>query len=157
MTPLFKKMNFKAHKHVLLINAPETFADEKAAMEAHTEFVQDLKEVEALTFALVFCQKAENVLKQVPAILEHLAEDGIFWLAYPKGTSKHYKCDFNRDSTNVWAIFGAVGYEGVRQIAIDADWSALRFRKTAYIKNMTRSLKMVLSEEGKAKTLKKNQ
>jgi hypothetical protein len=30
------------------------------------------------------------------------------------------------------------GFEPVRQIAIDEDWSALRFRRTDFIKSMTR-------------------
>mgnify|MGYP005835701873 CR=1 FL=1 len=43
--------------------------------------------------------------------------------------------------------------EPVRQVAIDEDWSALRFRRVEYIKTMTRSFAMTL--EGKAKAAKK--
>jgi hypothetical protein len=38
-------------------------------------------------------------------------------------------------------------------VAIDEDWSALRFRKVAFIKTMTRSFAM--TEEGKEKAGKK--
>jgi hypothetical protein len=37
----------------------------------------------------------------------------------------------------------------VRQIAIDEDWSALRFRKVENIKIMRRSSEMRISREGK--------
>ncbi|HNM27658.1 MAG TPA: hypothetical protein PKL15_19570, partial [Saprospiraceae bacterium] len=68
--------------------------------------------------------------------------------AYPKGSSKTYRCEFNRD--NGWQALGEVGYEPVRQVAIDEDWSALRFRRVEFIKTMTRSFAM--SEKGKQKT-----
>lgn len=62
-------------------------------------------------------------------------EDAIVWVAYPKGTSKNYQCEFNRDTG--WGKLGELGFEPVRQVAIDADWTALRFRRVEYIKKMT--------------------
>jgi hypothetical protein len=43
---------------------------------------------------------------------------------------------------------GQYGMEGVRMVAIDEDWSALRFRKVDFIKNFTRKF-AALSEKGK--------
>ena len=63
-------------------------------------------------------------------------EDQQIWMAYPKGTSKRYKTQINRDSG--WKYLGQFNYEGVRQIAINEHWSALRFRNTQFIKSMTR-------------------
>jgi hypothetical protein len=77
----------------------------------------------------------------------------LFWWAYPKGSSKNYKCDFNRDTG--WQIMGKLGYESVRMVAIDEDWSALRFRKVEFVKIMTRDKSWVLTEEGKRKTKNK--
>ena len=47
---------------------------------------------------------------------------------------------------------GAHGFEPVRMVAIDEDWSALRFRRVEHIKTMTRSF--ALTEAGKAKAAK---
>ena len=33
---------------------------------------------------------------------------------------------------------GKAGFEGVRMVAIDEDWSAVRFRRVEFIKTMTR-------------------
>ena len=44
--------------------------------------------------------------------------------------------------------------EGVRQVAIDEDWSALRFRSAKHIKSLERNPKMALSKEGKQRTTK---
>ncbi|HEX3836066.1 MAG TPA: hypothetical protein VHW25_03810 [Steroidobacteraceae bacterium] len=62
--------------------------------------------------------------------------DAILWMVYPKGTSKKYHCEFNRDCG--WPILAAAGFEPVRMVAIDADWSALRFRRVQFIKTTTR-------------------
>jgi hypothetical protein len=50
---------------------------------------------------------------------------------------------------------GKLGYESVRMVAIDEDWSALRFRKVEFVKIMTRDKSWVLTEEGKRKTKNK--
>ena len=55
------------------------------------------------------------------------------WFAYPKGTSKRYTCDFNRDTG--WQVIRDAGFDSVRQVAIDEDWSAMRFRRVEYIKS----------------------
>lgn len=52
-------------------------------------------------------------------------------IAYPKQSSKRLQGEFHRD--NDWALLRAAGFDTVRQVAIDEDWSALRFRRLAYI------------------------
>jgi hypothetical protein len=76
-------------------------------------------------------------------------EDGLLWLCYPKKTSKVYKgSDCSRDT--VAGMLATEGYEPVRQVAIDADWSALRFRKPEKIKTMKRSF--AVTDLGKQRT-----
>ena len=53
------------------------------------------------------------------------------WFAYPKGSSKKYKSQINRDSG--WEVFGREGFEPVRMVAIDEDWSAVRFRRLQFV------------------------
>jgi hypothetical protein len=81
------------------------------------------------------------------AIAGRLEGDALVWFAYPKGTSKKFRCEFNRDTG--WAALGELGLEPVRQVAIDEDWSALRFRRVEFIKTMSRSF--ALTPEGRAK------
>ena len=59
--------------------------------------------------------------------------DALLWFAFPKGTSKKYQCDFNRDTG--WSLLKTAGFDTVRAVAIDDDWSALRFRRVEYIKS----------------------
>jgi len=43
---------------------------------------------------------------------------------------------------------GELGFEGVRQVAIDADWSALRFRRVEFIRTMRRAKQRRLTDRG---------
>lgn len=148
MTALFKKLNFKAHPAIHILNAPASFAGELNEMAAITKVQQALEK--AVSFAMAFTSRQEEVDQFAVQIASASEGDAVIWIAYPKGTSKKYKCDFNRDTG--WEAMGAHGFEPVRQVAIDEDWSALRFRRVENIKTMTRSFAM--TEEGKAKTQK---
>lgn len=150
MTPLFKKLNYKDQPCILVLNAPESMAEEEKAMLAVCQVKRSISASEKFAFALVFATKKAELDAIIVALAPKLEGDAILWIAYPKGSSKKYKADFNRD--NGWEKVGEHGLEPVRQVAIDSDWSALRFRKVEYIKSMTRRKEMTLSAEGKEKT-----
>jgi hypothetical protein len=131
MSELFRKLNLKEQKSLLLFNAPDSFAPEVAQL-AGVKIVRDAEAPKGVEFALAFAQTQQE-LDRLSKLLAAAAEgDAILWFAYPKGTSKRYRCEFNRDSG--WAVIRAAGFDSVRQVAIDADWSALRFRNVKYIK-----------------------
>ena len=146
MTPLFKKLNLKDHKDILVLNAPESFRNELAAI---TPFVKVIEEdnLEAITFVLIFVTKKKAVDTTIKALAPKFKDDVVVWYCYPKASSKEYTCDFNRD--NGWRVLGTHDLEGVRQVSIDQDWSALRFRRIDYIKSFKRNKNMVLSVKGK--------
>lgn len=153
MTPLFKKLNFKNHKAILVLNAPASFVSEKEAMVNETVFYNNENDITTIDFVMVFVTQLQEIETAITALFPKLNGDAIVWFCYPKGTSKKYKCEFNRD--NGWEALGRLGFEPVRMVAIDADWSALRFRKTTYIKTLTRSSSFAISEAGKSRTQKK--
>lgn len=148
MNPILKKLNVKDQSEGFILNAPPTVADIIKDWSSELKISDALPDTaQSAGFVLAFVQSQEQINQMVPSIDSKLLPDGLFWIAYPKGSSKRYQCDFNRDKG--WDILGKLGYEGVRQVAIDEDWSALRFRKTGFIKSLTRSEKMALSKEGK--------
>ncbi len=152
MSALFQKMNLKDQAELLVLNAPASFETELAALK-DVAVARDVKAVKEIQFSLAFVTKQAEVDKFAKAIAKKIKGDALVWFAYPKGTSKKYKCEFNRD--NGWAVMGELGYEPVRMVAIDEDWSALRFRRVEFIKVMKRNEKMVLSAAGKVKAAKK--
>jgi hypothetical protein len=153
MTPLFKKLNFKAQSSILVINAPESFVTELEEMKKVTTVVTKLNEAQKVTFVIQFATKQEEIDAFAKAINEKLDGDAIVWLCYPKGTSKKYHSDFNRDTG--WQSLAPYNLEPVRQVAIDEDWSALRFRKVEYIKTITRRESYALTDEAKKRTTQK--
>ena len=154
MTPLFKKMNFKEHEAIYVLHAPDSFLPELKEMGKSTTVKTSLKGAKNIPFFIGFVTNQKEVDELTQAIGAIARTDEVIWFAYPKGTSKKYTCEFNRDTG--WKELGKLGFEGVRMVAIDEDWSALRFRRVENIKTMKRSFAM--SKEGKAKvkkTLKK--
>ena len=148
MNSVFKKLNFKGQDPIYIINSPDSFKKESEEVEATVK--TSLAGAKSLSFFLAFVTKQKEVDDLTKKVAPLVEGDGIVWFAYPKGTSKKYKCEFNRD--NGWAELGKQGFEPVRMVAIDEDWSALRFRKVEHIKSMTRSVAM--SEEGKKRVAK---
>jgi hypothetical protein len=145
MDNVFKKMNFKNSASVVVINAPVSFELNMEMMKDLTVFHNDLSLMESTDFIIAFCTKQSEVDAVAIDAAAKLADDGLLWFAYPKGTSKKFKCDFNRDTG--WIVLGEHGFEPVRMVAIDEDWSALRFRRVEFIKKMTRS--SAITEAGK--------
>lgn len=148
MTPLFKKLNLADVRSIHVLSAPESFEAELQALTG----VQITRQVGGpVTFALAFV-KTRAELDLASEQLARAAEgDALLWLVYPKGSSKKYTCEFNRDTG--WQKLGEAGYEPVRQVAIDEDWSALRFRKVEFIKTLARNPEGTLSPAGRMKAI----
>jgi hypothetical protein len=148
MNALLKKLNFKTHRNLVVLNAPK---DLDGIWDEFREFIDVQTEINEnkMDFALIFCTKLEEVNKYASLVNYKIEENGLFWFVYPKGSSKKYKCEFNRDYG--WQAMGNLGYEPVRMVAVDDDWSALRFKKAENIKTMTRDVEWRMSEKGKQK------
>lgn len=138
MSAIFMKLNLKDQKEILVLNPPESFEPELAALTDVT-IQREIENLENLDFSLAFVTKQAEVDSLSKAIAQRAEGDAILWFAYPKASSKNYTCEFNRDTG--WAVLGELGFEGVRQVAIDADWSAIRFRRVEFIKTLTRAKK----------------
>ena len=147
MTPLFKKLNFKDQKSILCLSAPESFLTELEAMGKHAEIIVDIEKANHIEFVIIFVTTKKEIEEAISVLAPKLEGDAVLWFCYPKGSSKKYKSDFNRDTG--WESLGKYDLEGVRMVAIDSDWSAFRFRKVGYIKKMTRNKDFALSEKGK--------
>jgi hypothetical protein len=155
MTPLFKKLNFKDHKSILVVNSPKSFDIELSEMSNIAQIEKKEEDITEIEFVLCFATTQIEIDSFITAVNPKILGDAVIWLCYPKGTSKNYKCDFNRDTG--WAIVGELGFEPVRMVAIDEDWSALRFRKVEYIKTITRRESYALTTEAKKRTTQKDQ
>lgn len=141
MTPLFKKLNLKDQESIVVLNAPESFEPELRALQKAADIAVQRKigKGKKTPFAIAFAITQKQLDQASTALSAAIEGDSILWIAYPKGTSKRYQCEFNRDTG--WQALAQAGFEPVRMVAIDQDWSALRFRRVEFIKNMTRKRK----------------
>jgi hypothetical protein len=73
---------------------------------------------------IVFVKTTADVDAKAAPFIEAARDDRLAWIAYPK--AGQLGTDLNRDI--LWQHLQAKGIQGVRQIAIDGVWSALRFR-----------------------------
>lgn len=149
MTSVFKKMNLKDQRAILVLGAPGSFEAELAALDG-VAVHRAAGRLKAVDFFLAFVTSQPEVDKAARLAAERTTGDAVVWFAYPKGTSKKYRSTINRDSG--WQALGAGGFEPVRMVAIDEDWSALRFRRAEFIRTMTRGAEHALSATGRAKT-----
>ena len=130
MSPIFAKLNLSRQKKILVLDAPISFQADLASLTDIT-IIENLQAINSIDFALIFVTQKNQIDQISPLLAMKMQGDVIVWFAYPKGSSKNYKCDFNRD--NGWDVFKGLGFDTMRQIAIDADWSALRFRRIEFI------------------------
>lgn len=150
MTPLFNKLNYKNQSEILVLHSPESFETELKNMADVATIYKDDQTITQIDFVLIFVTQLKEIEENIRRLYSKLNGDAVLWFCYPKGTSKKYKCDFNRDTG--WSSLGAYNLESVRQVAIDDDWSALRFRKVEYVKSLSRREDFAISDQGKQRT-----
>ena len=151
---LFKKLNNKEQGSILALNYPDSFESELESMEKYTNVHRDPANAgEVLEFVIAFAKTLREVEDLTRTVGPRLSEDAVFWFCYPKKSSKKYTCEFNRDTG--WAVMAEFDLEPVRQVAIDEDWSAIRFRNVDKIAKLTRRESLALTKKGKERSRKK--
>lgn len=149
MSALFAKLNHKGQTPIVVLDAPASFDVALTELDG-IEVRRSLGAGDRTTFALAFATTQAALDASIARLVAAAEGDAILWFCYPKGTSKRYRCDFNRDTG--WQKLGNAGWEGVRQVAIDEDWSALRFRRVEHVGAMTRAVSRAGTTVGKART-----
>jgi hypothetical protein len=75
---------------------------------------------------VVFAATRGELAQRLAQLKSPSKPDAVLWLAYPKTTSPKAG-DISRDFIHDYAL--TVGFDAVAQIAIDTDYSALRFKR----------------------------
>jgi len=133
MDKLLTKLNYKGRQRIAVINAGDKF---HALVEKELKGVQIDKSIDQrfpYEFMIIFVQLVSEVEFLAPKALHNLTADGVLWFAYPKKTSKKLSSDIDRD--HGWEVLIDRGFDKVRMVAIDEEWSALRFRNVRFIKS----------------------
>ncbi len=125
-TSLIKKLGIKPKHRVLILNAPEGYAEQlKATLPEGVELVTSPTTAGNSDVVLQFVGNKADVEQNIPKAIQLVKPGGLLWISYPKQSSK-VPTDINRDI--LWKIFPDSEWRPVTQISIDEVWSALRFR-----------------------------
>ena len=111
---LAKKLNLKDGMKARVVGKPSGVSLDDVATTTSAK-------AEAI---VVFAKTLAEVDAKCAPFIEAAREDRIAWLAYPK--AGQLGTDLNRDV--LWKHLQTQGIDPVRQVALDAVWSAMRFR-----------------------------
>ncbi|HMV89070.1 MAG TPA: hypothetical protein PKA40_05475, partial [Cyclobacteriaceae bacterium] len=98
MNPIFKKLNYKAQPQLHILNAPASFGKDMNEMAGIAGIKTTLAGAKQVDFFLAFVTKQKEVDDLTGKVAALASADAVVWFAYPKGTSKKYTCEFNRDN-----------------------------------------------------------
>lgn len=120
---LVKKLRIQPGQRVLLLNAPEGYVeylgDLPEAVQVERETVGEYDLVH------LFVRNSEDLDRLLQLGMDALKYDALFWISYPKRSSK-VTTDLSRDV--LWELMADTGLRPVMQVSVDEVWSALRFR-----------------------------
>ncbi len=136
-TSLVKKLVIKPGYQLLIMNAPEGYTD--LLGELPEGVIIDATAERQYDWVQLFVKSKADLNAHAPVAIAAVKSGGLLWFAYPKKTGT-IKTDISRDDG--WEVVLNAGWDPVTQIAIDATWSALRFKPTGDIKVMTRKSRM---------------
>jgi hypothetical protein len=133
MKKLLEKLNYKGQKRIAVINAEHDFIGSLSTELGDTIIDKEIDPRFPYEFIILFVRKISEVESLTPFVIHNLLADGVLWFCYPKKTSKKYISELTRDYG--WKALNDSGFHGIRMVAIDEDWSALRFRNIKFIKS----------------------
>jgi hypothetical protein len=117
---LSSKLQIKAGYRVLVERLPR-------AMEFELDQAQLVGEAASADAIILFVATAAELGEHANNVVQAAKRDALAWVAYPK--AGQLGTDLNRDS--LARLMLERGAQPVRQVALDAVWSALRFRPAA--------------------------
>jgi Bacteriocin-protection, YdeI or OmpD-Associated len=122
---LLEKLQLKDEKSLLIQGLPSSIEKQFAKL-AFAKNVTPLLKSRKIDFALIFAVNENQLSSIIHEVLPALHSDGKLWVAYPKLTSK-IATTLNRDCS--WGCITQSGFEGLREVALDHVWTAMRFTK----------------------------
>ncbi|CAN5646710.1 hypothetical protein BH11BAC3_BH11BAC3_33660 [soil metagenome] len=128
---VLEKLQLKDEKNLLIQGLPST-VEKQFVKLSFSKNVTPLLRSRKIDFALVFAishKQLEDILRDVVPALH---ENAKLWIAYPKVSSKIVS-DLSRDGN--WGCIEKYKLEGVRLIALDNIWTAMRFKKAELVKS----------------------
>ena len=124
LSKLVKKLRMQPGQRALMMNVPKGYIASLGELPEGVAVSET--PVGKFDFVHLFVRDSGQLDELLPAAVESVEYDGMFWISYPKKSSK-VKTDLSRDV--FWdLVVGSTSLRPVTQVSVDDVWSALRFR-----------------------------
>lgn len=124
---LLEKLQYTEQKNILIQGLPSSI-EKQFAKIAFAKNVTPLLKSRKIDFALVFAVNVNQLSGILKDVIPALHNEGVFWIAYPKSTSK-ISTDLSRACS--WNCVHSEGFETLNEVALDHVWTAARFTRKA--------------------------
>ncbi len=126
---LLEKLQYTDQKNILIQGLPSSI-EKQFAKIAFAKNVTPLLKSRKIDFALIFAVNVSQLNGILNDVLPALQQQGVFWIASPKSTSK-IATDLSKACS--WDCVLNEGFEVEHSVALDHVWTATRFTKMAEI------------------------
>lgn len=131
-SPMAKKLRLAAGQKVAVLNAPEGFT--ALLSPGPVDIGTRLAPAQAYDVVQLFVSSADELRRLGPDAMRAVKPDGLLWITYPKGGQAGGASDL--PATPSWSrrdvlgeITSVTGYKPVAFVAIDDNYTALRFKR----------------------------
>lgn len=121
-TPLVRKLGIKPGFVILVLNAPDNYAETLGSLPDSVTQSDTL--TGRLDFIQLFTKERAELEMYFPDLKSALASNGMLWISWPKKASK---VPTDLDENIIREIGLANGLVDVKVAAMDAVWSGLKF------------------------------
>lgn len=128
---LLEKLQLQEEKNVLIQGLPSSIEKQFVKL-SFAKNVTPLLKIRKIDFALVFAVNENQLNGILREVLPALQQEGKFWIAFPKSTSK-IVTNLNRECN--WNCVCSSGFEIGEEVELDHVWTAMRFLKTVPVKS----------------------
>lgn len=131
-----KKLRLAAGQRVVVLNAPAGFT--ALLSPGPADIATRLQPAQAYDVVQLFVDSADELRRLGPDAIRAVKPDGLLWITYPKGGEKGGEARGATDlpATPLWTkrdvlgeITSVTGYKPVAFVAIDDNYTALRFKR----------------------------
>jgi hypothetical protein len=122
-SPLIRKLRIQPGQRLLILNSPPGYVESLGPLPDGARIAEAAEG--AVDFCHLFARNSAQLAELLPVALAACKYDGLFWVSYPKKSSK-VASDLSRDV--LWELPGETSLRPVAQVSIDQTWSALRYR-----------------------------
>ncbi|PJZ52186.1 DUF3052 family protein [Leptospira adleri] len=118
------KLGLKPGMKVYFKDLPEDVRSDLDSYLSEVDISNSLKGF--LDYLHVFTKESKELQKHFPKLVDHLADKGMIWISWPKGSSK-VPTDLNENVVRELGL--KLGIVDVKVCAVSDIWSGLKFYK----------------------------